>query len=110
MPINRRALLKSALAAGVVGATKPIFGYRDGGGGMFGYEPFTQPFFKPPVIHKGTSLDPMPGTPEASLGSDAVYHGVAPEYYPAHPADVQLPLVVHTRGDRAPHRPVKPPE
>jgi FtsP/CotA-like multicopper oxidase with cupredoxin domain len=86
MSINRRALLKSALAAGVVGATKPIFGYRDGGGGMFGYEPFTQPFFKPPVIHKGTSLDPMPGTPEASLGSDAVYHGVAPEYYPAHPA------------------------
>lgn len=30
-------------------------------------------------------LTPAPGTPEASLGSDAVFHGIAPEFNPAHP-------------------------
>ena len=35
MSINRRDLLKGALAAGVVGATKPVFGHRDFKAGMF---------------------------------------------------------------------------
>ncbi len=33
-----------------------------------------------------TVLDPAPGSPAASLGSAAVYHGIAPEYSRSHPA------------------------
>jgi hypothetical protein len=33
-----------------------------------------------------TVLVPAPGSPEASLGSAAVYHGIAPEYSRSHPA------------------------
>ena len=69
------------------------------------YEPFTQPIVRPRVLGfdsaevddvinpvDGTvkdsnadpgapqALHPYPGSPEASVGSEAVYHGIAPEY------------------------------
>lgn len=91
MSMNRRQVLQRALTAGALGAASPLL--RSGrveaqapGATHFGYTPFTQPFFRPPLIPKESHLDPAPGSPEASLGSDAVYHGIAPEYSPDHPA------------------------
>ena len=51
----------------------------------FKFTPFTVPLVKPPVIQP-TALTPAPGSPEASLGSAAVYHGIAPEFSKTHPA------------------------
>lgn len=89
MGMNRRELLRGALAAGAIGATSPFLGNNKVQAGMFGYEPFTQPLFKPPVIGKTTSLNPAPGSDDAIVGSDAVYHGIAPEYYTDHPAHLE---------------------
>ena len=89
MTINRRELLRGALAAGAIGAASPFLGSNKVHGGMFGYKPFTQAFFKPPVIGKTDSLTPAAGSDEAKVGSDAVYHGIAPEYYPDHPAHLE---------------------
>ncbi|NBU11070.1 MAG: hypothetical protein EBS84_18965, partial [Proteobacteria bacterium] len=50
----------------------------------FNFTPFTVPYTKPPVIQP-TPLTPVPGSPEASLGSAAVYHGIAPEFSKSHP-------------------------
>jgi len=69
------------------------------------YEPFTQPIVRPKILGFDTAdvdhaidvddglvkasnadpgadqvLQPRPGSPEASVGSEAVYHGIAPEY------------------------------
>ncbi|MGE4618824.1 MAG: multicopper oxidase domain-containing protein, partial [Planctomycetota bacterium] len=86
MSINRRDLLRGVFAAGAMGAASPFLGTNRAEGGMFGYQRFTQPFFKPPVIGKSDSISPAPGSDEAKVGSDGVYHGIAPEYYPDHPA------------------------
>ena len=53
---------------------------------MAEYKRFTQKIYMPPVIGKSHSISPAPGTPEASIGSEAVFHGIAPEYYPDHPS------------------------
>jgi len=74
------------------------------------YEPFTQTFALPHIMGFGTSdvseaidptdgkvrrtpvdpgssntLVPAPGSPQASLGSEAVHHGIAPEYSRSNP-------------------------
>ena len=48
------------------------------------FTPFTRPLPVPPRL-RDSVLDPAPGSPEASLGSKAVYHGIAPEYSPDNP-------------------------
>ncbi|HIC23270.1 MAG TPA: hypothetical protein EYO84_07585, partial [Planctomycetes bacterium] len=89
MTINRRELLRGALAAGAMGAASPFLGNKRAQAGMFGYRRFTQPFFKPPVIGKTDTLTPAAGSDDAKVGSEAVYHGIAPEYYPDHPAHLE---------------------
>ena len=86
MKMNRRQMLKGALTAGALSAASPLSFSNKAEAANFGYTPFTQPFFKPPVIPKADQMTPAAGSPEASLGSDAVYHGIAPEYYADHPA------------------------
>lgn len=86
MVFNRRDLFRRSIAAGVVGSVFPFLKSDPAEAGMFGYTPFTQPFFKPPVLGKCSSLSPTPGSPEATVGSEAVYHGIAPEYYADHPS------------------------
>jgi len=84
--LNRRELLKGALTATAAGAVAPLVPVSKAHAINFGYQPFSQEFFKPPVLPKTSSMEPAPGSPDASLGSDAVYHGIAPEYYSDHPA------------------------
>ena len=55
-------------------------------------EDAAQPGFRPfdaimpvPEVLQPTSLLPVPGSPQASVGSNAVFHGIAPEFYPDHP-------------------------
>ena len=86
MDMRRRTILKGALAAGVAGLTGGLTRQKTAQAAMGDYKPFTQKIFRPPVIGKSVSLSPMPGTDEASLGSEAVYHGIAPEYYTDHPS------------------------
>jgi len=63
----------------------PESGTRTKTGRLFGYHPFSEPLFVPAVVMP-YPLDPVPGSPEASLGSKSVFHGIAPEFYPDHPA------------------------
>lgn len=86
MNMRRRTVLKGAIAAGVAGITGGLSRPKTAQAAMGSYEPFTQKMFRPPVIGKTDSVSPAPGTEEASLGSEAVYHGIAPEYYPDHPS------------------------
>ena len=86
MKMNRRQMLKGALTAGALSAASPLSFSNKAEAANFGYTPFTQPFFKPPVIPKADQMTPAAGSPDAVLGSDEVYHGIAPEYYADHPA------------------------
>ena len=89
MAINRRDLLKRMLAAGAIGAAAPLVASRPVKATQFGYDRFTQPIFKPPVIPQYQGMTPAPGSPEASLGSEAVFHGIAPEFNCDHPCHLQ---------------------
>ena len=53
-------------------------------GATFDFQPFSAPLTKPPVLQP-TTLSPAPGSADALVGSDAVYHGIAPEHDPNHP-------------------------
>jgi hypothetical protein len=57
-------------------------------GRLFGYHPFPQPLFVPAVAQP-YELDPAPGSSQDSLGSDAVFHGIAPEFSPDPPDPCQ---------------------
>ena len=114
MKITRRSLLRASIATGIGGAvagTGELQARSRGrrsrdarrtrksskGSGPFGYTPFTATFDLPPVLNGSTvdpndgtilndvDLNPIPGTPETSVGSEAVYHGYAPEYLRDHP-------------------------
>ena len=94
------------------------------------YQPFTQTFHAPRIMgfaspdvgqaidpSDGTvrptandpggqfALTPAPGSAQASLGSDEVYHGIAPEYSRANPTHE-----VANRNDSSPPQPVEPPD
>lgn len=60
----------------------------------FKITPFIQTLPVPPRL-KPEVLSPAPGTPEASLGSTEVFHGIAPEFSKSHP-------VHHPDWDRMP--------
>ena len=105
MKITRRSLIKASVATGIGGVVagagelqarsgrrKRRSGRRGGSrksSGPFGYTPFTATFDLPPVLNDSTvdpndgtilnsiDLNPAPGTPEASVGSEAVYHGLS---------------------------------
>ena len=52
----------------------------------FRHVPFSQPLpcpcrMAPAKFGDNSPLGPLPGSPEARVGSSAVYHGTAPEYY-----------------------------
>jgi FtsP/CotA-like multicopper oxidase with cupredoxin domain len=115
MKITRRSLLRATVATSIGGAVagtrelqarsssgqkKKSKRSRSGslkGTGPFGYTPFSATFGLPPVlndsrvdpndgtIHNSVNLNPAPGTPETAVGSEAVYHGYAPEYERDHP-------------------------
>ena len=63
MAINRRDLLKRMLAAGAIGAAAPLVASRPVKATQFGYDRFTQPIFKPPVIPQYQGMTPAPGSP-----------------------------------------------
>jgi hypothetical protein len=48
------------------------------------FTPFTRSLPIPGRLGEAT-LDPVPGCAEACIGSQAVYHGTAPEFQPDHP-------------------------
>ena len=115
MKITRRSLIRGTVATGLAGAVGGAGelhargrdkrrGEKKGttagpkrGSGPFGYTPFTATFELPAVlndavvdpsdgtVHNDVNLSPAAGTPESSVGSDAVYHGYAPEYRRSHP-------------------------
>ena len=85
---TRRALLRLGLLAG--GAAMLPLGRVHGKSSQQRkivslVQPFTVNMPIPPVLQP-TILTPAPGTPAASLGSNAVFHGIAQEFH-THPAD-----------------------
>ena len=98
---TRRTVLKAGLTTLDAGATVGVLGLsgvpakgrkgrkgkkrRKGGSTVLsGHKPFSRPLPKPPVL-KATTLDPEPGSENAQVGSNAVNHGMAPEYFRDHP-------------------------
>ncbi len=93
--VNRRNFLKrGGLASILATSSVPLFFNmtRKAGANDIGmlpaaprFTPFTVPLPVPPRAENAI-LDPAPGSAAASLGSQAVYHGIAPEYNRSHPA------------------------
>jgi FtsP/CotA-like multicopper oxidase with cupredoxin domain len=92
-PLTRRTFLAGSSAAAVAfphlqlvpkagAAAVPV------GAPSLRYVPHTTPLPIPGRLAP-TTLNPAPGTPEAAVGSAAVYHGIAPEYQRGHPAGVK---------------------
>jgi FtsP/CotA-like multicopper oxidase with cupredoxin domain len=95
--VSRRAALKGGLAAGagaagVLGTPGVLYARSRGRGGSlgdeFGHVPFSVPLPKPKRAMEVPSLDPAPGSPAALVGSSAVFHGIAPEFFANHPVHV----------------------
>lgn len=80
---TRREILKLGVAAATA-AMLPARGLRKAYAQTFAFTPFERDLPIPSVLTP-TVLTPAPGTPGASLGSAAVFHGIAPEFNPAHP-------------------------
>ena len=95
-PLNRRAFLRQGGIAGALAAGAGSYlklapaAYANAGPASplasFRYVPFSQPLpcpcrMAPITLGPGSSYGPLPGSPEARVGSSAVYHGTAPEYY-----------------------------
>ena len=101
MRLSRRKLLKAGVAmgaAGMVAGPELVFGDRDDDSDSerrgdddgdrrtgLSFMPFEADMPVPEVLQP-TLLSPAPGSPQASLGSTAVFHGIAPEFHPDHPA------------------------
>jgi len=90
---TRRRFLKAGTVAGIAAAAGfPTLvlsrkaSARGGASSTSGVRvvPFQAEMPVPPVLQP-TVLDPAPGSPAASLGSQAVFHGIAPEFDPNHP-------------------------
>jgi FtsP/CotA-like multicopper oxidase with cupredoxin domain len=64
----------------------------------FNIAPFQQELPLPSVLQP-RALTPAPGTPDASLGSSAVYHGIAPEFDPATVNPTTYELFIEQRDD-----------
>ena len=79
---TRRSWLQSVLAAGATGVVG-LPAIRVVEAQLSHPTPFTRPLFIPAVMVPSI-LDPVPGTPEGLVGSGAVYHGIAPEFFPDH--------------------------
>ena len=93
--LTRRDVLKgglaSILAAGLMPrmntSAKTIILGSDGGGNLPPaplFVPFTTEVPRPSRLAPSRLL-PAPGSPEACCGSEAVLHGIAPEFYKTHP-------------------------
>jgi FtsP/CotA-like multicopper oxidase with cupredoxin domain len=81
----RQTGIAAALAAGVSSYLRlaPRAFANAGPATPFSFTPFTRPLPIPGRLAPAT-LNPAPGSVDAAVGSPAVYHGIAPEYDPAH--------------------------
>ncbi len=94
MKFDRRSFLKGGVVIGASGAasmtplTRVLLARSKESTSVDGFKPKFTPFKVPmpkPQVLQQTTLAPIPGSMDARVGSNAVFHGIAPEFFQNHP-------------------------